>query len=60
MVLSSDNKIELIKVNIDNQESIMKKLLRFEKRKALKRQRDEVDQADDEIEEIIKMDKDKL
>ena len=55
MVLSSDNKIELIKVNIDNQESIMKKLLRFEKRKALKRKRDEVDQADDEIEEIIKI-----
>ena len=60
MVLSSDNKIELIKVNIDNQESIMKKLLTLEKRKALKRKRDEVDQADDKIDEIIKVDKDKL
>ena len=38
----------------------MKKLLRFEKRKALKRKRDELDQADDEIDEIIKIDKDKL
>ena len=43
MVLSSDNKFELIKVNTENQESIVKKMIRVEKRKALKRKREEVD-----------------
>lgn len=44
MILNSDNKFELVKVNIDNQESIIKKLIRVEKRKTLKRKRDEVDE----------------
>ena len=59
MVLSSDNKFELIKVNIDKQDSLLKKMLRQEKRKALKRKRDEVDGADDDsdIAETIKIDK---
>lgn len=60
MVLSSDNKIELIKVNIDNQESIMKKLLRIEKKKALKRKRDEGDQNEEDADIIPKVDKEKL
>ena len=59
MVLSSDNKFELIKVNIDKQDSLLKKMLRQEKRKALKRKRDEVDGADEDsdIAETIKIDK---
>jgi hypothetical protein len=63
MILSSDNKFELVKVNIDNQESIIKKLTRVEKRKLLKRKRDEVD-SDDNIEndniDKIKIDKDDI
>lgn len=37
--ISSDNKFEIIKVNIDKKDSLIKKLLRNEKRKALKRKR---------------------
>jgi hypothetical protein len=44
MILSSDNRFELVKVNTDNQESIVKKLIRIEKRKTLKRKREEVDE----------------
>lgn len=63
MILSSDNKFELVKVNIDNQESIIKKLTRVEKRKTLKRKRDEVDddeKADDDNIDKIKIDKDEI
>lgn len=62
MVLSSDNKFELIKVNLDNKESILKKLLRHEKRKALKRKREEADEADEDEDalENIKIDKEAL
>ena len=38
-VLSSDNKLEIFKINIDDKEALMKKLLRQEKRKVLKRKR---------------------
>jgi hypothetical protein len=48
MVLSSDGKFEIIKVNLNNKDSILKKLLRSEKRKALKRRRDEVSDAEDD------------
>ena len=37
MVLSSDNTIEVFKVNVDKPDSIFKKLKRAEKKKALKR-----------------------
>lgn len=61
MVLSSDGKFELIKVNLDNKDSILKKLMRSEKRKALKRKRDEVsDGEDEELIKTIKIDKDFL
>lgn len=50
----------MIKVNINNQDSILKKLLRQEKRKTLKRKRDEVDN-DNETDDINKtIDKDSL
>jgi flagellar biosynthesis/type III secretory pathway chaperone len=52
MILSADNKFELVKVNIDNKESIVKKLIRVEKRRALKRKRDEIDNEDEEDAEI--------
>ena len=48
IVLSSDNKFELIKVNLDNKDSILKKMLRHEKRKALKRNREEAEDADED------------
>ncbi len=59
MVLSSDNKLELIKVNLDNKDSILKKLLRHEKRKQLKRKREDLKDADDDedVLENIKIDK---
>jgi hypothetical protein len=62
IVLSSDNKFELIKVNIDNKDSILKKMLRHEKRKALKRSKEEAEDADDDQDalENIKIDKDAL
>jgi RNA binding exosome subunit len=60
-VLSSDGKLEVIKVNLDNKASILKKLLRTEKRRALKRKRDELDEvADDDLEANIKIDKEAL
>ena len=55
MILSSDNKFELVKVNIENQESIVKKLIRIEKRKTLKRKRDEVDEDGDDIDALEKV-----
>ncbi len=62
MVLSSDGKFELIKVNIDNKESIVKKLMRAEKRKALKRKRedDEDVNEDEDFAKGVKIDKDSL
>ena len=42
-LISSDNKLELFKVNLDNKEQMIKKLLRVEKRRALKRKRQEGD-----------------
>ena len=60
MVLSSDGKFEIVKVNINNKESILKKLLRSEKRKALKRRREEVSDAEDDEDFAIKLDKELL
>lgn len=37
VALSSDNKLDVFKVNIENKESILKKLMRQKKRKVLKR-----------------------
>lgn len=37
MVLSSDNQLEVFKVNVNKPETILKKLVRAEKKKALKR-----------------------
>ena len=62
MVLSSDNKFELIKVNVDKKESIVKKLIRVEKRRALKRKREEAEEAemDEDAINSIKIDKEKV
>ena len=60
MVLSSDGKFEIIKINLSNKESILKKLLRSEKRKALKRRREEVSDAEEDEDFAIKLDKDQL
>ena len=43
LVLSSDNTIEVFKVNINKPEAILKKLVRSEKKKALKRTHAEMD-----------------
>lgn len=51
-ILSADNKLEIFKVNIDKKDSLIKKLLRVEKRKALKRKRQEAD--DDNEEDAVK------
>ena len=37
--LNSDNKLEFFKINIDSEESLLKKMIRVEKRKGLKRNR---------------------
>ena len=60
MILSSDSKLEVIKVNIDNKDSILKKLIRQEKRKALKRKREDADEVDDDAIPSIKIDKEEL
>jgi hypothetical protein len=60
VILSSDNKLEMIKVNIDNKESILKKLMRQEKRKALKRKREEDGEDNQDVVPNIKIDKDAL
>lgn len=52
-ILSSDNKFEVIKVTLDKKDSLIKKLLRTEKRKALKRKRQE-DKNNDEDEDTVK------
>ena len=46
-VLSADKRVEIFKVNIENRESLVKKVMRAEKRKALKRMRHEVDEDND-------------
>ena len=57
MVLSSDNLIEVFKVNVDKPESIYKKLKRAEKKKALKRTHAELEGAEPAVK---KVDKEKL
>jgi len=37
MVLSADNQLEIFKVNVNKPKTILKKLVRAEKKKALKR-----------------------
>jgi hypothetical protein len=60
-VLSSDNKFELFKVNIDKKDSLIKKLLRVEKRKALKRKRQQAeDESEGEEVKNLKLDKDQI
>jgi WD40 repeat protein len=44
--LSADNKIEYFRVNIDNQEAILKKMIRIQKRQNLKRKK--VEQQEEE------------
>ena len=56
-VLSADNRVEMFKVNVDNRESLVKKLMRTEKRKVLKRMRHELDDEDESIKDT-KIDKD--
>ena len=43
MVLSADNQLEIFKVNVDKPKTILKKLMRSEKKKALKRTHKEFD-----------------
>jgi U3 small nucleolar RNA-associated protein 12 len=50
MVLSSDNKFEIIKVNVDKKESIVKKMMRVEKRRALKRRREQMEEEEVAVE----------
>ena len=59
--LSGDNKIEFFKVNIDNQENILKKMVRVEKRRALKRKRTDLEElSGDELPTEKKVDKSSL
>lgn len=64
--LSQDNgnSIEFFKVNIDNQESILKKMVKVEKRKALKRAKNFGDAKLEDIDEDVptekKVDKDEI
>jgi len=63
MILSSDNRFEVVKVNTDNRGSIVKKLIRIEKRKTLKRKREEVDEyghEDLDVIDTLKIDKDEI
>ena len=56
-VLSSDNKLEVFKVTTEKKESLLKKLFRTEKRKALKRKRKESEQDDGEDLKELNIDK---
>ena len=64
--LSQDNgnSVEFFKVNIDNQESILKKMVKVEKRKALKRAKNFGDAKQEDIDEDVptekKVDKDEI
>ena len=58
--LSGDNKIEFFKVNIDNHENILKKMVRTEKRRALKRKRTDMEESGDELPTEKKIDKSSL
>ena len=60
MVLSSDNVIEVFKVNVDKPDSIFKKLKRAEKKKALKRTHAEMVNTINAEEKKTKIDKEKL
>ena len=44
LVLSADNQLEVFKVNVSKPETILKKLIRSEKKKALKRTHKEMEQ----------------
>ena len=48
--LSSDNKLEFFKINIDSEESILKKMVRIEKRRNLKRSKQQAEENEDENE----------
>ena len=58
--LSGDNKIEFFKVNTNNQDNILKKMVRVEKRRALKRKRTEMEESGDELPTEKKVDKSSL
>jgi hypothetical protein len=64
--LSTDNgnSVEFFKVNIDNQESILKKMVKVEKRKALKRAKNFADAKQENLDEDAptekKVDKDDI
>ena len=47
LVLSSDNKLEIFKVNTDKPEAILKKLVKLEKKMALKRSHAEKEDGND-------------
>jgi len=51
MVLSADNQLEIFKVNVDKPKTILKKLMRSEKKKALKRTHKEFDQMQESASE---------
>lgn len=51
-MLSSDGKFELFKINLDNKDSLLKKLLKQEKRRHLKRTREERD-TQEEVKDIM-------
>ena len=58
--LNSDNKLEFFKVTIDNEESILKKMVRIEKRRSLKRTKNEAEEnqeANDDLPLERKVDK---
>lgn len=46
MVLSSDNQLEVFKVNVNKPETILKKMVRAEKKKALKRTHKQVEESE--------------
>ena len=46
--LSSDNKLEFFKINIDKEDSILKKMVRIEKRRNLKRSKQQAEENEDE------------
>jgi hypothetical protein len=47
--LSSDNKLEYFKVNVSDEDQLLKKLVKQEKRRALKRKRPSEDENDEEM-----------
>jgi uncharacterized protein YjiK len=51
MVLSADNLLEVFKVNVNKPETILKKMVRAEKKKALKRTHKQMEQINSESED---------